>query len=57
VEPRWQAVKTLGISEKLNAINEQLQVVIPQLVEAQVRSLEQMARTAVTAEHAKGGPT
>ncbi len=46
---KWRKPTSIGLAERLREVTERLNAVLPQIVEAQAKAVEGMAKTAILA--------
>jgi hypothetical protein len=49
MKAKWTQPKTIGLAERLREVTERLNAILPQIVEAQAKAVEGMAKTAIAA--------
>ena len=49
MKAQWKKPTTIGLAEKLREVTAKLNEVLPQIVEAQTKAVEGMAKTAILA--------
>ncbi len=47
MKANWKQPKTIGLAERLREVTERLSAILPQIVEAQAKAVEGMAKTAI----------
>jgi len=50
MKAQWKKPTTIGLAEKLREVTAKLNEILPQIVEAQAKAVEGMAKTAILAK-------